>query len=244
MSLEIDLGLGAYAAAVLFLAYTIRGIAGFGSGMISVPLLALFLPVQVVVPVVVFLDYIGSASQGIRNRKLIAWREQLPLVPFTLIGVAVGLTLLKSMTSDTLAQALGGFVLVYAVYQLLPLPELRGSRVFAGPCGLMGGIIGTLFGTGGPFYVIYLGLRALDKSAFRATFAINFLIDGAIRLAAYATVGFFYPEVMLVMLAALPIIATAMWLGGKVHSELSQQAYVRMISVLLLCSGVALLLKH
>ena len=208
------------------------------------PLLALFFPVQIVVPVVVFLDYVGSASQGIRNRKLIAWREQLPLVPFTLIGVAVGLTLLKAMDSNTLAQALGGFVLIYAVYQLLPLPELRGSRWFAVPCGLMGGVIGTLFGTGGPFYVIYLGLRALDKSAFRATFAINFLIDGAIRLGAYATVGFFMPEVILAMLGALPIIAAAMWIGGKVHSELSQQAYARMISVRLLCSGVALLLKN
>ncbi len=243
MSLELDLPRAAYAAVVLFLAYMVRGIAGFGSGLISVPLLALFFPVQIVVPLVVFLDYVGSASQGIRNRKLIAWLEQLPLVPFTLIGVAIGLTLLKSMTSTSLAQALGGFIMVYAVYQLLPLPELKGPKIFAAPCGLLGGIVGTLFGTGGAFYVIYFGLRALEKSVFRATFASNFLIDGAIRLAAYASFGFFHQEVMLAMLAALPIIGGALWLGGRVHSDMSQQSYVRLISVLLLASGAALLLK-
>ena len=243
MDLELTYTKAAYAAVVLFLAYMVRGIAGFGSGMISVPLLALYFPVQIVVPVVVFLDYIGSASQGLRNRKQIAWREQLPLIPFTLIGVAVGLTALKSMSSTSLAQALGCFVLFFAVYQLLPLPTLKGSRIFVVPFGMLGGVVGTLFGAGGPFYVMYFRLRQMEKSALRATFAVNFLIDGAIRLAAYATVGFFHPEVVLAMLCALPIIAVAMWIGGKVHTELSQQAYVRMISVLLLGSGTALVIN-
>lgn len=241
--MELDVTKAAGAAAVLFLAYMVRGIAGFGSGLIAVPLLAFVFPVQIVVPVVVLLDYVGSASQGLRNRKLIAWREQLPLIPFALIGVALGLTLLKSLSPGTLTLSLGGFVILYAVYQLLPLPELRGSRVFALPCGLFGGGIGTLFGTGGPFYVIYFGLRALDKSTFRATFAVNFLIDGAIRLAAFVSFGFFQRDVLLACLAALPVVGTALFLGGRVHSSISRKGYERIISALLLGSGVVLLMK-
>ncbi|MGH7417083.1 MAG: sulfite exporter TauE/SafE family protein, partial [Candidatus Rokuibacteriota bacterium] len=56
-----------YSGLVLLLAYWVRGMAGFGSGLIAVPLLTLAWPVTVVVPLVVALDYIGSASQGIRN---------------------------------------------------------------------------------------------------------------------------------------------------------------------------------
>ena len=82
----------AYSAAVLFVAYLVRGIAGFGSGLIAVPLLTLFSPVTVVVPVVVSLDYIGSASQSVRNLHDIAWREQIALVPFMLIGIGGGLS--------------------------------------------------------------------------------------------------------------------------------------------------------
>lgn len=221
----------------------VRGIAGFGSGLIAVPLLAFMFPIQVVVPIVVLFDYLGSASQGIRNRELIAWRDEIPLIPFTLVGVALGLTLLKSLESDTLKLALGGFVIAYGVYQLLPLPVLRGSRLFAVPCGFLGGVIGTIFGTGGPFYVIYFGLRALEKSAFRATFAANFLIDGAIRLAAFASFGFFHGEVLLAVLAGLPVVGAGLWLGGRVHSTMSTAAYARMISALLLSSGVVLLVK-
>ena len=242
--MEIDTGVAAFSAAVLFVDYVVRGITGFGSGLISVPLLALFFPLQIVVPIIVLLDYVGSASQGLRNRKLIAWREQLPLIPFTLIGVGLGLSLLQSLNSATLAQALGVFIIIYAVYQLLPLPELRGSRLFAVPGGALGGLIGTVFGAGGPFYIIYLGLRGLDKSALRATFAANFLIDGGIRLGGYAAFGFFDRAALLYIVAALPIVAIALFLGGRVHSSLSPTVFTRMISVLLLVSGVALLVKY
>lgn len=242
--MQIDLSVALFAAIVLFVAYTVRGIAGFGSGLISVPLLALFFPLQVVVPIIVLLDYVGSASQGLKNRKLIAWREQLPLIPFTLVGVAIGLSLLQTLNSATLAQALGGFIIVYAVYQMLPLPELRGSRLFAIPGGALGGLIGTVFGAGGPFYIIYLGLRGLDKGALRATFAANFLIDGGIRLGGYAIFGFFDKTALIYIAASMPIVAVALFLGGRVHLTLAPKVFSRLISLLLLVSGVALLLKY
>ena len=71
-----------YSAVVVFAAYLVRGIAGFGSGLIAVPLLTLISPVTAVVPVVVSLDYIGSASQSVRNLDDITWREQVVLFPF------------------------------------------------------------------------------------------------------------------------------------------------------------------
>ncbi len=240
---NLETGPLVYAAVVLFLAYLVRGIAGFGSGLIAVPLLAQVFPVQEVVPVVVFLDYVGSASQGLKNRRAIAWGEQLQLIPFSLLGVAAGLALLSMAKEALLAQALGVFVMIYAVYQLLPLPTLRGSRIYAAPFGFLGGFVGTIFGTGGPFYVIYLGLRALDKVSFRATFAFNFLIDGAIRLGAFGIFGLFQGGVLLGSIAALPIVGLGLWLGGKVHTELSQQAYVRIISAVVFVSGIALLFK-
>lgn len=240
----LDPTTAAIAALILFVAYFVRGIAGFGSGLIAVPLLALWFPIQMVVPIVVLLDYVGSAGQAFRNRHLVAWREQLPLIPFTLIGVAVGLSLLQMLASATLAQALGVFIMLYALYQLLPLPELRGSRLFAVPAGLLGGLIGTLFGTGGAFYIIYFGLRGLDKSALRATFAINFLIDGGIRLAGYTAFGFFDRTALLYIGMALPIVLVALFAGGRVHSNLAPATFNRLISALLLASGLALLIKY
>ncbi|HEX4994689.1 MAG TPA: hypothetical protein VFX87_06960 [Methylomirabilota bacterium] len=65
-----------YSGLVVVLAYWVRGMAGFGSGLIAVPLLSLMWPVTLVVPIVVALDYLGSASQGIKSADQVAWGER------------------------------------------------------------------------------------------------------------------------------------------------------------------------
>lgn len=238
-----DLTTSSYLAVVLFAAYLVRGMAGFGSGLIAVPLLSLSLPLPVVVPIVVLFDYLGSASQGVKNVDRIAWREQLVLIPFMLVGVAAGLYLLTGVPTKILARALGAFVLVYAAYQLLPLPPLRGSRAFASVCGFFGGLVGALFGTGGPFYAIYLNLRGLDRTVFRATFALNFLIDGSVRLIAYLVMGLLGAQSLPLLAVGLPFAAAGLYLGGRIQMGFTQATFVRVVSLLLVGSGITLLLK-
>jgi uncharacterized protein len=233
-----------YSGLVLLLAYGVRGMAGFGSGLIAVPLLTLAWPVTIVVPLVVALDYLGSAGQGMKNANAVLWREQLVLIPFMAIGVGVGLWVLRAMSTAVLAKVLGAFVIIYAIYQMLPLPELRGSRVAATYCGFLGGLVGTLFGTGGPFYVIYLNLRRLERAAFRATFAMNFLIDGGLRLAAFAAAGLFGRQTLGYLLAAIPVVGAGLYIGGRIQTGFSQRAFLIVIRLLLLASGMVLLLKR
>ncbi len=232
-----------FPASVIFFAYLVRGVAGFGSALIAVPLLALSFPLTVVVPLVVFLDYLGSASQGINNRDKIRWSEIFPLLPFSVIGVAASLYMMDAVRPEMLSIALGGFVILFAVYQLLPMNLGQASRKICVPAGFFGGFVGTLFGTGGPFYVIYLNLRHLDKNSFRATFAAIFLIDGAMRLGGYAVKGFYTLEMLSYMVLAIPVAGLGLFFGGKIHTGLGRDAFIRLISMLLLGSGTALLMK-
>jgi uncharacterized membrane protein YfcA len=233
-----------WSAAILCLAFFIRGIAGFGSGLIAIPLLALFLPLTMVVPVVALLDYSAAAVHGVQHRERILWRDLLPLLPFTLAGSLTALYLLHRVDTEYLRTALGGFVMLYALYSLSGIaPRHRHARSWAVLFGGTGGLISTLFGTGGPFYVIYLHLRALDKMAFRATVAAVFMIDGGIRIAGYAVTGLIGGDILLLVLAGLPVMLLAMYAGGHVHTSIGQRAFGRLISLLLLGSGLALLLR-
>jgi len=230
------------AALIIFGAYLIRGIAGFGSGLISIPLLALMLPLHIVVPMVGLLDYIASTSHGVKHRQAIQWRDIVPLLPFTFAGVLTALYLFKTLDGQLLRSALGGFIVLYAFYSLLSSgPAAHGSRLWAAPAGALGGLIGTLFGTGGPFYVIYLRLRQLDKSAFRATAATIFLIDGSSRIIGYFFSGFYQLDTMILLAAALPVMVVGLYIGGHIHTTISQRSFQQAIGILLVCSGMALL---
>ncbi|MGV1099643.1 sulfite exporter TauE/SafE family protein [Thiovibrio sp. JS02] len=233
----------AAALGVLFFAYFIRGIAGFGSALIAVPLLAIFFPVTRVVPLVVLWDWLASVSQGLPHRRLVRWPDLLPLLPFTALGVATGLYLHTVLAAGSLTLALAVFILLYAIYALLPFPPLRGGRWLAGPAGLFGGTVGSLFGTGGPFYVVYLTLRGLSKTEFRATVATIFVIDGFCRLVGFALAGHYDRAALLVWLAVLPVEFLALRLGGRIHLTISHAAFVRLVSLILLGSGLTLLLK-
>ena len=232
------------ATLILVVAYVVRGITGFGSGLIAIPALALLLPLGLVVPMVGLLDYIASVSHGLKHRQAIAWREILPLLPFTFLGVVSGLYLFKTLDTELLKRFLGGFVLLYALYSLAgKSPKGQGSRYWALPAGGCGGLIGTLFGTGGPFYVIYLHFRGLDKSSFRATIATIFFIDGASRIIGYTASGFYSMNVLVLVAAALPVMAVALYAGGHIHTNISSQGFQRAISIILMCSGLALILR-
>ncbi len=234
----------ALCAGFLLTAYFVRGIVGFGSGLIAVPLLALILPLPTVVPAVALSDYLASASQGIGNRRDIDWPSLWPLLPFMLIGVLLALYLFHALDPALLTRALGVFVIGYALYTLAGLhPGRIRSPGRAAPLGALGALIGTLFGTGGPFYVVYLQLWGPTKAQFRATASTVFLIEGSGRLLGYFGAGFFNRDALLVFALALPLMAIGLIAGTRVHTAISESNFKRMISLLLICSGAALLLK-
>jgi len=232
------------AALIVITAYTFRGVAGFGSGLIAIPLLVLIMPISIVVPMMVLLDYTASVTHSIKHREATQWRIIWPLLPFTVIGVLIALFLFKTVDTNLLVKSLGVFILLFAFYNLFgPKPRHQGSTLWAVPAGTLGGLVGTLFGTGGPLYVIYLQLRHLDKTAFRATVASIFMIDGGIRVTGFLFSGFFTRETLLLAITGLPLMLLAMYLGGHIHTSISQTTFHRAIGVLLLGSGTALLLK-
>ena len=235
----------AAAAVILLTAYVIRGITGFGSGLISVPLLALFLPLQFVVPLILLLDFTASLVIGGLHFKRVQWNEIGVLIPFGIVGVILGTTLLVKLPAEPMLLALAAFVFAFAVRSLLNLHgERPASRLWAVPASLTGGTVGALFGTGGPPYVIYLTHRIRDKSDLRATFSALFFFEGITRIASFLVAGLLLTaKVWVVYLIALPLVLGALYLGGRVHVGLSPVQMTRLVGGLLLVSSLSLLYK-
>jgi hypothetical protein len=231
--------------AILMLAYFIRGISGFGSGLIAVPLLAHFLPLQFVVPLVLVLDFSASLALSRRTRGHARWDEIRPVLPFSIAGVFLGVALLIELPREPLLTGLGIFVMVFGLRNLLNLHgDQPISRLWAAPAGLTGGMVSALFGTGGPPYVIYFSHRIRDKSELRATFSVLFLLDGGLRIATFLATGLLLqPGLWLALLGALPVMAAGLYLGHKVHVGISNAQMLKLIGGLLLGSGASLLWK-
>ncbi len=230
---------------ILFCAYFIRGIAGFGSGLIAIPLLALSHPLPFAVPLILALDFIASLALTRTDQKLASWPEVRSLLPFGLLGGLLGAFLLMRFPASGLMLLLGMLAVLVGLMDVLGLrPNTPISRRWAIPTGLLGGCAGALFGTSAPPYIIYLSQRLPDKSALRATFSLLFLIDGSFRLLLFAVAGLLLTSDTLraICLGLVPM-AIGLYLGHRVHVDLTQKSMQRLIGIILLGSGSALLLK-
>jgi hypothetical protein len=157
----------------------------------------------------------------------------------------LGVFLLVNLPKPPLLIGLGLFVIAFGVRSLLYLHgEKTISRWWSAPTGITGGTVGAMFGTGGPPYVIYLTRRIHDKRALRATFSGLFMIDGALRILAFALAGLLSQNNMLwACLLGLPVLVLGLYAGHRVHLGITHTQMTRLISLLLLGSGISLLVR-
>lgn len=232
-----------FSIVIIFVAYIVKGLSGFGSGLVAIPLLAFVLPLPFIVPVLGLLSYSGTVVQSLSFRKDVIWRDLLPLIPFSLAGIVIALWLLVNVNVTVLTFVLGVFIFCYSVYSLIPREVTSGSRLWAIAAGSFAGLIGTLFGTGGPFYVLYLKMRNVNKQEFRAMITMIFLFDGGARMTGYFVSGLFTSKMLILVLILLPVLFLAMYVGHHLHIKINEYRFNQVVSVLLLTSGLSLAIK-
>lgn len=238
-----------FCALVILLAFAVRGGAGFGGGAIAVPLLALVFPVPITVAVVTILNMLSSIGQGMLDWRKIVWKEVWRILPGSLLGVIIGIYLLTLMDTQPLAQALGVFVVIYAIYVMMfadrmPVIAPRWMLAVAGVTSVAAGIIGAVFGgAAGPVYVIYLNSVKLGKDAFRMTITTIMLFQGLTRIAGYLTLGLYDSGALTLLAAALPMMVVGSVLGVRIVRRFDQAMFSRAVGLVLLASGTALIFK-
>ena len=226
----------------IVIAYTIFGISGFGSTIIAVPVLAHFLPVTFLVPLMVLLDMSAALFIGTKGREHVSREEIKRLVPVMLVGFLIGVTVLVKVDPDLLRIALGVFAITVGVHGILnPVLTSTISKWWSIPAGLVGGSIATVFGAGGPIYATYLGGRLHDKNEVRSTVSALISISAFSRAVLYAIGGLLLHWTIFAGMALLaPFVWLGLRIGSRIHVGLTQVQMRRLVGVLLVLTGASL----
>lgn len=227
-------------------AYIVFGIAGFGTALVAGPILIHFMSLSRIIPLLVMLDFIAALGNLLPARQSVVKAELLRLVPFMAVGCTLGVLFLLNLKSDVLLLLMGLFVTAYALYSLMV--KVRPTQLAAGwavPMGTVGGLFGALFGSGGFLYAIYLNGRLTSKEQARATQGALISLSTVVRLSLFVIAGV-YADVPLLVLALclLPAMLVGSWIGRRITMKLSREAFVRLITWLVLISGIALLVRY
>ena len=231
------------------LGFAVRGGAGFGGGIVAVPMLALIAPLTTVVPFTSALNTIASVLYGSSNWRKVEWRELARIAPYAVVGAAIGIALLAHVDSRPLKRAFGVFIVAYAAYMLYSageMPEIprRLLTRVAAVMSVVGGAIGSLFGgAAGPVFVMYLNALKIEKDRFRATLTMLMIALGITRITGYAVVGMYNTTVLTLVVMGLPLMLLGGFLGDRIVRRFDQRRFNQAVGCIILASGFLLIFK-
>jgi uncharacterized protein len=232
-------------AAAAFLGSIVFGATGFGAALVAIPLATHLVPLKFALALFALADIANSFSVGLENPRNAVRGEYLRLSSMILVGTAAGATVLVNLPRAAGMLLLGGFVIAYAVYALVPHKAVRVlAQGWAWLAGFTGGVTSALFGAGGPPYVIYLSQRGLSKEAFRATLGLVTMTSISLRVIAFLLTGLLLDaNVWLAAALVVPAALAGIAVGRRIFLRVSREQLGRAIAVLLLASGGSLLMR-
>ena len=239
-------GIALFIFCAQFLAYTVKGLIGFGNPLISAPILSMRLDNVIITPGTLLLDCPVNGYITWKNRRSFQWRKILPLLLANLCGVIPGALLLRFSLPWVIKTVLG-VVVVFLGLEMAPrnLRPVRAGRdrpwlrlvvsFFSGVCSGLFGI--------NMFIVAFLQRTAKDYSEFKGSMCFLFFGENVFRLCTYALGGLLTGEVLMFGLVSVPAAGLAMFLAGKLGPRLDEKKLQMAAIVLFILGGVSIIVK-
>lgn len=242
---QLPLAFWVVAPLTLVFAYTVFGMSGFGSTVIAVPILAIWLPPTVVIPLMTLGDLVAAVTVGTAERRQVSVPELKRIMPFMVVGIVAGVAALVTVPQEPLKVALALFTLAVGVHSILnPSPKGTISPWWCIPAGSTAGFCASVFGAGGPINVAYLAGRLRDKGEIRSTVSTIISISATLRTTLYALAGLaLKPVVLLGFAAGIPFAWLGLRLGSRIHTGFTNEQMRRAVGGILLASGTVLLAR-
>jgi uncharacterized membrane protein YfcA len=227
---------------VLFLATLVRSALGFGEALVAVPLLAFLVPIQVAAPVAVMASITVALLVVMQDWQKVHAGSAVRLVLPTLMGIPLGLMLLRAVAGPVVKAALAVLIIGFSAYALVggkhrKLRDDRSAWVFGFAAGVMGGA----YGMNGPPLAMYGSLRGWSPQHFRATLQGYFLPASLAGLWGFWAAGLWTPEVSRLYLWSLPVVIAGTFFGRAIHHRIAVQRFAIYVHGGLMAIGAILL---
>ena len=232
-------------AAGTFAAAFVTGLVGFAFGIVAAAVWLHFLSPMQAAALIVALGLIVQGVSVWKLRRAIKWPRLSPFLIGGVIGVPVGGELLRWTAPANLRIAVGAIVVIFSLWNLFR-PSLgsmaRAGMVADGAVGIVNGVIGGATGLAGIAAVIWCSLRGWPPAEQRAVFQPSGVTVFAMSALWLGGAGMIGGDTLILFLIGLPALALGTWAGLQLFGKLDDQAFRRIVLVLLLISGASLLI--
>jgi uncharacterized membrane protein YfcA len=227
---------------IVLLAGAVQGLVGFGSGLVSVPLLTLFISPRTVVPLTLVHGLAMNMYLSVRNRKNIQRKRVLPLFLSGIAGIPIGALILLFLPSSALRVMIGIVIIVFSMLLLLGFSRKMGREKTAlVPIGLVSGILNGSISMSGPPVILFLSNQGVGKAYFRANLVTYFFLLNVVTLIVFLITGILDREALLMAMILIPPLPAGIILGELLSHKVSESLFRKIALFLVTGAGLAAL---
>jgi uncharacterized membrane protein YfcA len=240
----MDIFVIAFSALAVLVAGIIRGYSGFGFSMIATTSLTLVLPPVEVIPVVLLLEILASASLLPRVWKQIDWRSLSWLSAGVLIGTPPGVFLLAYVPAKPMRAgiAFAIMVFVFLLWRGFHLKKMPG-RPETVATGLFSGFLNGAAAIGGPPVILFYFSSPAGVTVSRASIIAYFLGTDSLAWIVSLTQGLVTFQTGILTAILCPPLLMGIFIGNRFFTQSDESAFKQKVLILLMLLSLAALLR-
>lgn len=230
---------------LLFLTHILEAVAGFGSPAIAIPILSLLLGTETSVALFSTAGLVLCLLIAINSRKEIQFKELLFMLAAIVPIMPVGYLLFARLRPYEWALRLVMGLIVCFVAgreiwrKMIKREEGDPPKWFVYTTFAVGAVVQGMLSMGGALVNVYALTRIKDKSKFRATMVMVWLITNTISLLYRAFVLDVYTSaIWLNVLYAIPLVLVAFFIGNHLHRKIPNAQFASLVYIVQLVSGL------
>ncbi|MCP5051572.1 MAG: sulfite exporter TauE/SafE family protein [bacterium] len=233
-----------YLLVIIFFSTLTRSTFGFGDSILAMPLLALTIGITKATPLVAMIAFTIALMILVKNWREVQFNSTWRLIVSSIIGIPIGIYFLKGVNESVVKAFLAIFIIILAVYNLAKpkLIKLKGEKS-AYAFGFMAGVLGGAYNNNGPPVVFYGTLKQWPPGSFRVTLQGYFFATGIFMIIGHALAANYTPIVLSYYVISIPIVLTAIYIGGKLNRRIPTESFIRYVYYMLIIIGVILLIN-
>ncbi len=226
-------------SSAIFLAALTSGLTGTGYALISVPILIVFLPPKLVVPVIMILSALINLYILIEARRWVDLKRIRLMTIAGIAGVPFGTYILKVVDVNLLKVFIGVVIVCFALAFMKGFKwRIKNEKLACVPVGFLSGFLNGSTSMCGPPVILFFTNQGIKKNVFRANIVAYFIILNMVTIPYFALNGLITSSVISYSLLFLPSMIIGATIGIKLSHRVREDIFRRIVLIIVTLAGL------
>jgi hypothetical protein len=230
---------GAFGAGV------ISAVAGFGGGIVYLPLVVALVGPREAVPLITFGLMFSNLTRVTIHWRRIVWPLAIRYIIGAIPGAALGAVVFVKLPADWITKGIGAFLIASVVFLLVQKedrPPLTRWGIFY-PLGAIVGFFSNMLGVVGPTAVPFFLATGIRKEAFVGTMAFGALMMHTTGVATWSALQIMSVAIIRNGLLIGVLMIAGTYAGNSLLKRATSKVFLYVVEGLLVVIGVLFLVK-